>query len=77
MRGALNILRRITATLLFGFGVVIIVGFVWVMVEGGDETPMWQHLLCVAFMGVLPVVGALLLFFIKRPSSSSATISEK
>jgi len=67
MRTALKIAKFIIAAALFGFGVVIIVGFVGVLLEGPLEEPLWQHLLSVSFMGVLPILGAVLLFFLKTP----------
>jgi hypothetical protein len=67
MRTALNIAKFIIAAALFGFGCVIIVGFVGVLLEGPLEDPLWQHLLSVSFMGLLPILGAVLLFFLKIP----------
>jgi drug/metabolite transporter (DMT)-like permease len=77
MRGILKALRLITAILLLGFGLVIVAGFVWVMIEGGDETPLWQHLLMVGFMGVLPVAAAMFLFFFKDSPKSPDAISRQ
>jgi drug/metabolite transporter (DMT)-like permease len=70
MRSILKALRLITAILLLGFGLVIIVGFAWTMIQGGDETPLWHHLLAVGFMGVLPVAAAMFLFFLKSSPKS-------
>ncbi len=67
MRTALNITKFIIAAALFGFGVVIIVGFVGVLLDGPLDEPLWHHLLSVGFMGVLPILGAVLLFFLKIP----------
>ena len=67
MRAALKIARFVIAAALFGFGVVIIVGFIGVLLEGPMEEPLWQHLLSVSFMGVLPILGAVLLLFLKIP----------
>jgi hypothetical protein len=58
MRTALNIARFTIAAALFGFGTVIIVGFVEVLLEGPLEDPLWEHILFVSFMGLLPVIGA-------------------
>ena len=74
MRSILNALRLTTAVLLLGFGLIIIIGFSWVMIQGGDDTPVWQHLLFVGFMGVLPVAGAMFLFFLKRSHKSQDAI---
>jgi len=74
MRSILKALRLITAILLLGFGLIIIAGFLWVMIQGGDETPVWQHLLFVGFMGVLPVAGAMFLFFLKSSPKSQDAI---
>ena len=76
MRVALNIVRYIIAAALFGFGVIVIVGFVGVLLEEPLEEPLWQHVLSVSFMGVLPIVGAVLLFFLKLPSRSPEPKSE-
>jgi hypothetical protein len=67
MRITLNIARFIIAAALFGFGVIIIVGFIGVVLEGPLDEPLWQHVLSVSFMGVLPILGAVLLFFLKIP----------
>jgi hypothetical protein len=62
----MNILRVIVAVALFGFGLIIVVGFIGVMLEDQPEDPLWVHLLSVTFMGILPIVAAVLLFP-KRP----------
>jgi hypothetical protein len=71
MRFFLNIARFVVAVALLGFGVVIIVGFIGVLLEEPLEDPLWQHLLWVTFMGVLPILGAVLLFFLKVPHASA------
>jgi len=70
MTTALKVFKFIVAAALFGFGVVIVVGFLGTWMDGELEEPLWQHWLSVAFMGVLPIAGAVLLFFIRiRPRS--------
>lgn len=71
MRILLHIAKFVVAAALFGFGVVIIVGFIGVLLEGPLDGPLWQHLLFVIFMGVLPILGAVLLFFLWIPQASA------
>lgn len=71
MRILLHIAKFVVAAALFGLGVVIIVGFIGVLLEGPLDGPLWQHLLFVTFMGVLPILGAVLLFFLKIPQTSA------
>jgi|SRR6516164_378114 hypothetical protein len=74
MRTALKIGKFIIAAALFGFGCVIIVGFIGVLLEGPLEDPLWQHILSVSFMGILPIIGAVFLFFLKIPEHGSRTV---
>ena len=68
MRTALKVIKFIVALALFGFGAVIVVGFLATWLSGELEEPLWQHGLAVVFMGVLPIVGGVLLLLIKgRP----------
>lgn len=65
MRTLLKVFKFIVAFALFGFGVVIVVGFLGTMFAGELDEPLWQHWLSVAFMGVLPIAGGILLFFVR------------
>ena len=61
MRTPLKITKFVVALALFGFGAVVVVGFLATWLAGELEEPFWQHGLAVAFMGVLPILGGVLL----------------
>jgi hypothetical protein len=65
MHTALKVIRFIVALALFGFGSVIVVGFIATMAEGDTNEPLWHHLLAVTFMGVLPILGGVFLLLVR------------
>jgi hypothetical protein len=68
MRTALKVIKFVVALALFGFGTVIVVGFIGTWLDGELDEPLWQHWLAVAFMGVLPIIGGVLLLLMRRRS---------